>query len=157
MKSKRKIAATIILLFTAAGCAIVSEPFKVIWGSSTRALEQARDEALTKTYSCDFDACYDAVLKIAKEARYEIFINERRQEYIVVMGIHGNVNTTEVGIFFSKVVLPVPKIVEENETILGTPEKFPVKIEVASLSSTAKEKVAKVIFEGLDKKFAEQK
>ena len=111
------------------------EPFKTIWGSSTRALDHAREEAISKTYSCDFESCYDAVFNIAKKAGYEIFINDREKKHIVVMSIKGNVNTTEVGIFFDTI------------------EAFKTKIDISSLSSSAKEKVAQVIFDGLDKKF----
>ena len=167
------------------GCAIISEPFKVLWGSSTRALENARDEAMTKTYHCDFDTCYDAVLEIVRGAsfqsvakpekseesnesnqssrtpsslstaqagsqntlntvslnsQYTIFINDRLKKHIVVMGIPGNVDTTEVGIFFA-----------------ATASSGISKIDISSLSSTAKEKVAHVIFDGLDKKIADRR
>ena len=126
----------IICIFFCNGCTQqVMEPFKTVWGSSTRALDHARDEALSKTYSCNLDSCYDAVVNIVKKAEYEIFINDREKEHIVVMGIKGNVNTTEVGIFFD---------------ITDTPK---IKIDISSLSSSAKEKVAQVIFGGLDKKF----
>ena len=136
MKLRQKII-TIIFILSLGGCAVITEPFKVIWGSSTHALEGARDRGISITYSCDFDACYDAVLAIAKERKYVIFINERLKRRMVVMDIPGNVNTTEVGIFFSEL------------------KKSQVKIDISSLSSTAKEKVAKVIFEGLDKRFKE--
>lgn len=133
---------TIIFALSLGGCTLinqVTEPIKVIWGSSTRALEAARAEALSKTYHCEYNACYDAVLEIVKQRNYEIFINERARERMVIMGITGNVNTTEVGIFFDKL------------------NKFQIQIDISSLSSTAKENVAKVIFEELDKKFQEQK
>ena len=139
MKSIEKFFTVIFLMSAVSGCAVVMEPFRILWGSSTRALEQARAQAVSRTYNCDFDACYDAVLKIAKETKYVIFINDRLQERIVVVGIPGNVDTTEVGIFFSEV------------------KKSQVKVDISSLSSTAKEKAAQVIFEGLDTKFKEQK
>ena len=123
------------VLFLLSGCAQATESLKTIWGSSTRALEKARDEAIRKTYYCGFNECYDTSLKLAKKAEYEIFIDDRIQEHIVVMGIKGNVNTTEVGIFFEQL------------------DRSQVKIDVSSLSSSAKEKVARTIFEGLDKEF----
>ena len=134
----KKILTTLIIIciFFCNGCTQqVMEPFKTVWGSSTRALDHARDEAISKIYSCSFDICYDAVLNIVKKAEYVIFINDRVKKHIVVMGIKGNVNTTEVGIFFD------------------TMEAFKTKIDISSLSSSAKEKVAQVIFDGLDKKF----
>lgn len=115
------------------------EPFRVLWGSSTRALEEARDQAISKTYNCDFDACYDAVLEIVKERKYVLFVKERSNKRLVVMGIPGNVDTTEAGIFFREL------------------KGSEVQIEVSSLSSTAKERVAQAVFDELDKKFEEQK
>ena len=125
----------IVCIFFFNGCAQVMEPFKTVWGSSTRALEHARDEAISKTYSCSFDIGYDAVRNIVKQEEYVIFIDDREKKHIVVMGIKGNVNTTEVGIFFDIM------------------EAFKTKIDISSLSSSAKEKAAQVIFDGLDKKF----
>ena len=55
---------------------------------------------------------------------------------IVVMGIEGNVDTTEVGIFFTQ------------------PNLTTVKLEVSSLSSNAKRRVAQVIFDELDLRFS---
>ena len=77
---------------------------------------------------------------VSLKSQYTIFINDRLKKHIVVMGIPGNVDTTEVGIFFA-----------------AAASSGISKIDISSLSSTAKEKVAKVIFEGLDKKFPDQK
>ena len=52
------------------------------------------------------------------------------------MGIAGNVDTTEVGIFF-------------DDMGQGT-----VRVEISSLSSTAKRKVAKAVFAELEKHFS---
>ncbi len=139
MKLRQKITIIIFVLLGTSGCAKIMEPFRVIWGSSTRALEEARDQAISKTYGCDFDACYDAVLEIVKERKYVLFVNERLKKRLVVMGIPGNVDTTEVGIFFREL------------------KKSQVQIEVSSLSSSAKERIAKAVLDGLDKKFEEQK
>ena len=117
------------------GCAHLVESSKTVWGSSTRALEQARTEALKRSYRADFGECFDSVLAIVKESGYTIFIQDRVQRHIVVIGIPGNVDTTEVGIFFD------PQMDGK------------VKIDISSLSSTAKAKVAEAIFPELDKKF----
>ncbi len=139
MKLRQKIIIIIFFILSAGGCARIIEPFKVIWGSSTRALEEARDQAISKTYNCDLGACYDAVLEIVKERKYVLFINECLKKRLVVMGIPGNVDTTEVGIFFREL------------------KKSEVQIDISSLSSSAKERIAKAVFEELDKKFKEQK
>jgi len=67
---------------------------------------------------------------------FDVFINNRVKRHIVVMGIAGNVDTTEVGIFFSQPTLTT------------------VKLEVSSLSSNAKRKVAEAVFENLDLHFS---
>src|SRR3989338_6355239 len=53
-----------LMIVSTGGCAHITEPFKVILGSSTRALEKARTDALTKTYKCSFKECFDAVLAL---------------------------------------------------------------------------------------------
>jgi signal recognition particle GTPase len=130
-----RIFAAIILALAAAGCGHVSEFSKTVWGSSTRALEQARVNGLAKTYDCSVDRCYDEVIKIVQEAEYTVFIDNKHKATIVVMGIPGSVNTTEVGIFFTDVT--------DNQT----------KIYVSSLSSNAKRTVAHKIFPELDEIF----
>lgn len=164
------------LFLSTAGCAQVTETAKKIWGSSTAALERARAEGLRKTYTCSFTECYEAVLGLARteeekevkakreeEAKqeaeegkeleagqelaqeqkpvvdgkfFDVFLKDPRQRHIVVIAITGNVDTTEVGIFF-------------DET-----GPFAVKIEISSLSSTAKRRVAQAVFEALDKRFS---
>lgn len=167
-KKVRIILVVCFLAFTV-GCAQIVEPFKVIWGSSTKALEDARGDAISKTYRCSFNDCYDAVLslardqkardKIAEEKRkaqadsddpendaptvqvaqntfFDVFINNRKKRHIVVMGVPGNVETTEVGIFFSQPTLTT------------------VKLEITSLSSSAKRTLAKIVFNELSLRFS---
>lgn len=158
------------------GCARLTEPVRVIWGSSTTALEHARAEGLRKTYACSFTECYEAVLSLARteqeqetkakqeeEAKnasgegtetqpgqgsgqeqkpaadgkfFDVFLKDPRQKHIVVIGIAGNVDTTEVGIFFDEV------------------NPSTIKVEISSLSSTAKRRVANAVFNALDKRFS---
>jgi len=139
----------------------VKETAKVIWGSSTKALEDARVDAIEKTYRCSYDACFDSVLtltrkkttrregykitgKLIEDAEneeedvgvFDVFINDRVKKHIVVMGIEGNVDTTAVGIFFSQ------------------PSLTTVKLEVSSLSGNAKRRIAEAIFDQLDSHFS---
>ena len=118
-----------------AGCGHVSEFSKTVWGSSTRALEEARVKGIVKAYDCSVSRCYDEVLKAVEEQEYKIFINNKPKATIVVMGIPGSVDTTEVGIFFSDI--------SDTQT----------KIYVSSLSSNAKRTVAQKIFPDLDEVF----
>jgi hypothetical protein len=135
-------------LVSSLGCARVMEPVKVVWGSSTRALEKARVDALSKSYRCAYSDCFDAVLGLSRHVQadgsletgfYNVFIEDRVKRHIVVMGVAGNVDTTEVGIFFSQ------------------PDLTTVKLDVASLSSTAKRKVAEAVFSALGSRFSEVK
>jgi len=139
------------------------ETAKFIWGSSTMSLENARVDAIEKTYSCSFKDCYDSVLTLERTQPvyvkkyneegeeiddegnlkeldstgfFDVFIDNRAKKLIVVMGITGNVETTEVGIFFSQ------------------PSLTTVKMEVSSKSSNAKLKVAEAIFDELDLHFS---
>ncbi|MFT5388207.1 MAG: hypothetical protein ACI9F2_000573 [Lysobacterales bacterium] len=128
-------------------CAPIIESVKVVLGTSTKALEDARITAIAKTYKCGIDDCYDAVVAMArvdglgrvinKEGYFNIFQQDPIDGIIVVMGVEGSVDTTEVGIFF---------------TILDNRD---IHIEVTSLSSSAKRKVAQYIFTELNTRFNE--
>ncbi len=105
---------------------------KTIWGSSTRALENARDTAITKTYDKSYWDCVRSALAVVKKKDWVIFKKDEIKGYMVVMGVKGCVNTTEIGIFFDEL--------SDTQT----------RIEISSLSTNAKRKVAKGLFHGLD-------
>lgn len=155
----------IFLPFFVLGCATVQEPFKAIWGSSTKALEDNRGSATVKAYQSSYSDCFDKVLdiihsrekseikrevtadnpeavgiggtaEVIEVAGYEIFINDKKKGLIVVMGVPKSTNTTEVGIFI---------------TALNTSE---TKIEIVSLSSAAQKIVSDEIFKELDKVYS---
>ena len=125
----------VCLLFL--GCATVSEPFKKTWGSSTKALEEARPRAAVKNFGCGWKECFDKVLEVAKLRNLTVFISDPKKPLIVLMGIPGSINTTEVGIFFSE------------------PETGKAKLEIVSLSPTAQEATAKLLSKELTKTFSE--
>ena len=109
------------------------EVAKTVWGSSTRALEAARDKAITKTYNKSYwDCIRSATAVVDKKYHWVIFEKDEIKGFMVVMGVKGCVNTTEIGIFFDEL--------SDTQT----------KIEVSSLSTNAKRKVAKGLFHGLD-------
>ena len=123
-----------MMVLLLAGCS----PFeitKTIWGSSTRALEEARATALTKTYDKGYWDCVKEAIHVIDEHGYMIFKKDEVKGYLVLMGIKGAVNTTEVGVFF----------VELSDT--------QTRIELSSLSTNAKRIVAKALFHGLDINF----
>lgn len=114
------------------GCAHVKEFSKTIWGSSTRVLEEARENALIKTYDKGYWDCFKAALSVVKKKKYVVFQKDEVRGYMVIMGIPGSVNTTEVGVFF----------VELND--------HQTRIELSSLSTNAKRLLAKGLFHGMD-------
>lgn len=128
----------IVIICFCSSCAFWDHPVdntieigKTIWGSSTRALEQARDNAITRTYDKSYWDCVRSSITYAKK-HWVIFKKDEINGYMVVMGIKGSVNTTEVGIFFDEL--------SDNQT----------RIEISSLSTNAKRKVAHGLFHGLD-------
>ena len=153
-----------------AGCAWFPEPVKVVLGTSTRALEEARTDSLSKVYRCSFDECFDGVLSLERHGKkitteeykkeedekenpskeslaltpkveddelYEVYSKDPIRGIIVVMGVRGHIETTEVGIFLSRY----------------SPSS--IKVEVTSLSTPTKEQVANFLFKKLDKTFSE--
>ena len=124
-------AAVLVLIFS--GCASIHEAGKTVWGSSIRQLEKHRAQAISRTYHKGYWDCSQATLKVIEENKYTIFQKDEIKGYIVIMGVPGYVDTTEVGIFFVEV--------SDNE----------VRIELSSLSTNAKRAVAKALFKALDK------
>ena len=108
------------------------EVSKEVWGSSTKALEAARDHAITHTYDKSYWDCVRSAIAVVHKRQWVIFKKDEVKGYMVVMGVKGCVNTTEIGVFF----------VELSDT--------QTRIEISSLSTNAKRKVAKGLFHGLD-------
>lgn len=134
----------IISLVVLSGCVQVTETAKVVLGTSTKALEEGRSQAIKKSYGCSYQECFYAVLSLdrkedlepmSEKKYFNVFSKKIDKDYLVVMGIPGNVDTTEVGIFFSRRSLKS------------------VEVEITSRSSSAKRKVAKAVFKELDMRF----
>lgn len=137
------------LMVFGTGCSLFWESGKKIVGVSTLDLEKGRLNAISETFQCEFDQCFEAVKSLDRKNElltpwtdkfFNIFQNKKQQKFLVVMGIAGNVDTTEVGIFF----VPI-----EN---LGS-----TRIEVSSRSQTAKEKVSEAVFAELNERFNTKK
>ena len=105
---------------------------KTIWGSSTRALEAARDRAITKTYDKSYWDSVRSTLAVVEKKHWVIFKKDEIKGYLVIMGVKGCVDTTEIGIFLDEL--------SDTQT----------RIEVSSLSTNAKRRVSKALFHGLD-------
>lgn len=94
------------LIFFCSGCARfmdnAQEPFRTVWGSSTRALEKARATAMSKTYYCSFEDCFNAVIALGREwdaeaekKRKELEEKQRTEEGLVVGDPKPDLNTPE--------------------------------------------------------------
>ena len=131
----RKVFFIAMMCLLCSSCAVwdnTLEVGKTIWGSSTRALEQARDRAITRTYDKSYWDCVRSAIAVLGKKHWVIFKKDEVKGYMVVMGVKGCVNTTEIGIFFVEL--------SDHQT----------RIEISSLSTNAKRKVAQGLFHGLD-------
>ena len=120
------------LTFGIAGCAGLMDVPKTILGSTTRVLEEARINAITKTYEKGYWDCFKAALSVVEKKKYVLFQKDEVRGFMVIMGIPGSVDTTEVGVFF----------VELND--------HQTRIELSSLSTNAKRVLSKHLFHGID-------
>lgn len=127
-----RIVFLITALILVAGCASISEITKSSWGSSTRALQNARADAVSRVYECQYDICFEQVRGVLGEEEISIFISDLEERLMIAMNIPLCVSTTEVGIFF----------VQEAED--------KIKIEISSLSPKAKRIASELIFLALD-------
>jgi len=114
------------------GCETVKEGTKGFLGVSTRALEEARKDAIVKTFNYDYAACYDNTLDALKHMRAYVYKQDRK-EHIIAIYISEQ-DTTPVGFFFKEI------------------DKANTQVEVSSLSTYAKDFISEKVFSFLDKK-----
>jgi len=147
---------------------------KVVWGNSTRALEKARAEAISKTYQCSFEECFDFVVAFGEEWEDDQTTDEETTETDSTEGEVASLEQTTAetpktkgqppfSIFFKNrvkrhiVVIHVLGSVDSTEVgiFFSELEDGRIKIDVSSLSSAAKRSVATSIFKELDKHYSE--
>lgn len=125
----------IIYLFFAfllcSGCASLNETGKKIWGSSIAHLEKARSTAKSSTFALPLDQCFLKAEKILEGRGALVYLKDRDKKYLAAMNFKGYVDTTEVGIFFTKI--------KDSLT----------QVEVTSLSPRLADEVANIVFSGL--------
>ena len=66
----------IMIACLCSSCSLVDtseEVSKTLWGSSTRVLEEARDNAITKTYDKSYWDCVRNAIKVADKKKWIIF------------------------------------------------------------------------------------
>jgi len=117
------------LLFLS-GCATVLEGAKGVAGISTKALEESRKDAVTKTFNYDYNTCYTKVKAAIKETGSYIYAQDKNKHMIAVYV--SDEDATALGIFF--------KEIDANNT----------EIQVTSASTYAKDTVSKDVFSVLE-------
>ncbi len=129
---KLVLVSTSILILS--GCASIKDAPRNILGFSRKDIIAARDDAMFQVYQAGQVEVFAVVEEIVK-VEYVLFTRDEIRGFIMLMGIPGVVDTTEVGIFV---------------TPLGF-EKG-VKVELSSRSLPAKKVVAALLFSKLGEK-----
>ena len=123
---------TTFSLFFVSGCVSLKETGKQIWGSSISHLECARSEGKSQEIPLSLAESFQKTEKILKGMGATVYLKD--EKYMAAMNFQGHVDTTEVGIFFTKI--------EERLT----------RVEVASMSPELVQQVADILFAGLKEK-----
>ncbi len=126
----------LFFILVSCGCSTLSDAPRNIVGFSTKEMEDARGQSVYQSYDCQSSQCFSAVVEVMEENKIKIFSRDEKRGLIVLMGVPGVVDTTEVGVFFSQIA-----------------QEKVVKVEVASRSAPAKRKVARLIFSKLSAAF----
>ena len=156
------------------------ETLRVLWGSSTRALEEARAEAVTQTYPCHFNECFDAVLGLGRDFRTpqplnvgQMFSSMGGDEEPPKADISSSAQPQEIPVtdtgsyyVFIKdrvqkhiIVMDIPGALNTTEVgiFFSNSDEKTTQVEIASLSPLAKEKAAQIVFHQLESLFPSPK
>ena len=82
MKNKYSMGLNAFLISCIVGCAHLAEVPKEIWGSSTKALEEARSVSESKTYLGSVDQCLNRVLEIANDKKLEVLWSIKENKWL---------------------------------------------------------------------------
>jgi len=112
------------------GCATIKEGAKKVLGVSTKTLEEGRKNAVSKTFNCDYNSCYNKTREILKDIEAYIYARDTKKQMIAIYV--SEQDTTPVGIFF--------KETDAKKT----------QVEISSPSSYAKELISTKLFSALE-------
>jgi len=115
-----------VFIMTLTGCSTVKEGMRGVAGISTRSLEEARKDAITKSFDYDYLTAYNKVLEALKEIQAYVYAKDTGKRMIAIYV--SEQDTTPVGIFF-------------KETDTGK-----TQIEVSSASTYARELISSKLF-----------
>lgn len=156
------------LTFSMTGCSLMKEEAKVLWGSSTKALEDARGEAVKKTFICVPDECFDQIISFCnietEMTKQDASGFEKiNTEQLSRLDDDKTIKVKNLEVFLQDrkkkkiVVMGIPGHVNTTEAgiFFTAIEGKGTAVEVASLSTAAKIKAANMIFAALGKEFKE--
>ncbi|MDD5027113.1 MAG: hypothetical protein PHV58_01270 [Candidatus Omnitrophica bacterium] len=130
MWTKYRILCTFVFLTVlVSGCVGPKEACKGFLGVSTKILEDGRQNALKKEFSCDLITCHNKVRAILKENKSYIYADNLEKDMLALY--ISEEDTTPVGIFLTDI--------DKGRTL----------VEITSPSIYGKELIAKIVFTGL--------
>lgn len=171
MENKFLKLSVVFAVIMVCGCATALEPVKVVWGSSTRALEKARPEALRLTVRATPQQCYAAVLEVvdhaAKAEQALVTQTKKVSDQTAVTSAQPSQvielePLTTLNVFLKDprrniiVLMGIPNSINTTEVgiFFTASEEGTTLIEVSSLSKRAKAKAAQMIFPEIQKSFS---
>ncbi|MDD5594985.1 MAG: hypothetical protein PHY94_01950 [Candidatus Omnitrophica bacterium] len=117
---------TLVFIISMSGCTTLEKGARELLGTSTRTVEETRQDAIKEIFRFDFNTCYEKSKEILKDINTYIYAQKKNEKLIAVFV--SETDTTPVGVFF--------KEIDANNT----------QVEVSSPSSYAKELVATKLF-----------
>ena len=121
----KKIVSMLLFCIFLSGCATPLEMFKMFLGNSTKELEGVRKDAAVKVFDYDYKTCYGKAEGVLKSMP-NVSIYAKNNQMIALYYL--SPDTTPVGLFFTEV------------------DPTHTRVEISSLSTVAKDWVAKNIF-----------
>ena len=116
------------------GCAHLEEAGKEIWGTSMAHLESARASGESTQVSLPLDKCFKKTETLLVASKAVVYLKDKDKKYLAAMNFQGHVDTTQVGIFFTK----------SGDDL--------TKVEVSSLSPQLVRQVSEFLFPKLKEK-----
>lgn len=136
MKKIKFILVLLTALTLCSGCASLRETWHSFAGTSTKELEEGRNDAIKKEFDCDYVSCRQKVEAILADIKAYVYAKDETKKMIAIYV--SRKDTTVVGVFF--------KDLDSAKT----------KVEVSSPSTYAKELIAGKIFSALEEQCSPQ-
>ncbi|MCM8780590.1 MAG: hypothetical protein NC908_01520 [Candidatus Omnitrophica bacterium] len=133
-KKNLSIILTYLLCIHLAGCVAIKQNVKGILGLSTKEIEQSRLTAISKTFLCNRNVCYDKTKEILKQIQAYIYVQNPDKTMIAIYVSEND--TTPVGIFFKDVDTDI------------------TQVEVSSPSKYARDLIGRKLFSNLESSFS---